>query len=246
MSVNKPIINELSKLKFKKVKSYKVVFKHENREFILIDDSSDGDCHLSMYERIWVKKDRCIIEQVAGAITCRVPSDLIRDISVKKPDNITYSNIDREYFVKMLAEMHFIEGKYYDEYKLLSNKADELNKQIRELQRQISNNYKDWRKPSGRGSKQYGFELKASKAERIKGAKDGDWCEEYKAEYGSIHPEYGGVLTDLFNLPVGTTFFCTNGYWSGMIGCNNKGNKTVINDVCERELDKDNHSLYIQ
>lgn len=246
MGTNKPIINDLSKLKFKRVKTYKVVFSYEDREFILIDDSSDGDCHLSMLERIWVKKDRCIIEQVAGAITCRVPSDLIRDISVRKPNNVTYSNIDREYFVKMLAEMHFVEGKYCDEYKELSKEADELNRQIRELQRQISNNYKDWRKPSGRGSKQYGDTIKASMAERIKGAEDGEWCEQYNAEYGSTHPEYGGILVDLFNLPVGTTFYCTNGCWSGLVWYNNHGDKVIINDACEVKLTKDNHSLYIQ
>jgi hypothetical protein len=33
------------------------------------------------------------------------------------------------------------------------------------------------------------------------------WCEEYKDYYGNSDPKYGGILTDLRELPVGTTFF---------------------------------------
>lgn len=41
------------------------------------------------------------------------------------------------------------------------------------------------------------------------------WCEEYQDYYGNSHPEYGGILTDLQELPVGTKFFVANGLWEG-------------------------------
>lgn len=41
------------------------------------------------------------------------------------------------------------------------------------------------------------------------------WCEEYKDYYGNS--QYGGTLTDLRKLPVGTKFFVANGWWEGEI-----------------------------
>ena len=37
------------------------------------------------------------------------------------------------------------------------------------------------------------------------------WCEEYKDYYGNPDPKYGGKLTDLRTLPVGTKFHVANG-----------------------------------
>ena len=39
------------------------------------------------------------------------------------------------------------------------------------------------------------------------------WCEEYRDYYGNSDPKYGGILTDLRKLPVGTKFFVANGWW---------------------------------
>lgn len=41
------------------------------------------------------------------------------------------------------------------------------------------------------------------------------WCEEYKDYYGNPDPQYGGTLTDLYTLPIGTKFFVANGWWEG-------------------------------
>ncbi len=43
------------------------------------------------------------------------------------------------------------------------------------------------------------------------------WCEEYKDYYGNSDPKYGGTLTDLRELPVGTKFYVANGCWEGEI-----------------------------
>ena len=37
------------------------------------------------------------------------------------------------------------------------------------------------------------------------------------AKIGDIDPAYGGVITDVSSLPVGSKFFCTNGCWTGKI-----------------------------
>lgn len=41
------------------------------------------------------------------------------------------------------------------------------------------------------------------------------WCEEYNDYYGNSDPQYGGILTDLYTLLVGTKFFVANGWWEG-------------------------------
>ena len=41
------------------------------------------------------------------------------------------------------------------------------------------------------------------------------WCAEYNDYYGNSDPQYGGILTDLYTLPVGTKFFVANGCWEG-------------------------------
>lgn len=241
----KPSISDLRKLRIKKVKDYKVLFTYNNKEYLLLSEK-DGDSCLMLFERVKVKDNRYVLEHIANAITCLTPSDLIRDISKKKPKNITYCNIDREYFVKTLVECNLVTGKYNDKYREVQNKVDILQEEIRILQKQISSIYMDWRKTSKHGSKCYGDGIKIQQAERISGASSGEWCEEYNEHYGHVHPIYGGTLTDLFSLPVGTTFYCTNGCWSGIISFNNKGNKTVLNDAGEYELTDSYHSVYIQ
>ena len=72
------------------------------------------------------------------------------------------------------------------------------------------------------------------------------WCEEYKDYYGSPDPKYGGKLTDLRTLPVGTKFFVANGWWEGEKLTDNyilvhapTGDKVV-------ELTEKYHSLYLK
>ena len=251
MKKSKLNITDLRKLKIKKVSNFKLLFEYDGREYIIINDSGD-DCHISLYERIWVKKDasgrkqRCILEHVAGEVTCRTPIDFIKDISKRHPKNITYSNIDREYFVKMLAEMNFVGGKYTEEYKKLKEEQDKINEEIRKLQREVSELYKDWRKPSGHGSKQpVSTEFLINISERVVGAKTGDWCEEHKAKYGSVHSEYGGELVDLFSLPVGTNFYVNNGSYDAVISVDEHGDKCILTAKSFVKLTKEHHSAYI-
>ena len=72
------------------------------------------------------------------------------------------------------------------------------------------------------------------------------WCEEYRDYYGNSDPQYGGTLTDLRTLPVGTKFFVANGWWNGEILSDNRmlvHGKTEDRIV---ELTDECHSLYLQ
>lgn len=71
------------------------------------------------------------------------------------------------------------------------------------------------------------------------------WREEYKDYYGNSDPQYGGTLTDLRKLPVGTKFFVTNGLWEGEVLSDNRilvhapANDLIV------ELTDRYHSLYL-
>ena len=49
-----------------------------------------------------------------------------------------------------------------------------------------------------------------------------------RANLGKTDPRYGGVLTDISKLPVGTEFLVRNGYWPGRIVSNNSGTAVAI------------------
>ena len=74
------------------------------------------------------------------------------------------------------------------------------------------------------------------------------WCEEYKDYYGNSDPKYGGKLTDLRKLPVGTKFFVANGWWAGEILSDNRMLVHVHNpnDDFIVELTDKYHSLYLE
>ena len=71
------------------------------------------------------------------------------------------------------------------------------------------------------------------------------WCEEYNDYYGNHHPQYGGTLTDLRTLPVGTSFFVANGWRHGEIL---QDNRMLVHGPKEDwivELTDKYHSLYL-
>ncbi len=72
------------------------------------------------------------------------------------------------------------------------------------------------------------------------------WCEEYRDYYGNSDPQYGGILTDLRTLPVGTEFHVANGWWEGEKLSDNRilvhapsGDRVV-------KLTEEYHSLYLK
>ena len=62
---------------------------------------------------------------------------------------------------------------------------------------------------------------------------------------GKKDTEYGGVLTDLASLPIGTSFYVCNGIWRGRI-VEIDGKRAVKPDGCEAsflDLDKPNNNI---
>ena len=72
------------------------------------------------------------------------------------------------------------------------------------------------------------------------------WCEEYKDYYGNSDPKYGGILTDLRKLPVGTKFVVANGWWTGEILSDNRILIYGPVDKFIGELTDEHHSFYLR
>lgn len=72
------------------------------------------------------------------------------------------------------------------------------------------------------------------------------WCEEYKDHYGNSDPKWGGTLTDLRTLPVGTKFFVVNGYWEGEILSDNRILVHAPTEDLIVKLIDEHHSLYLE
>ena len=79
----------------------------------------------------------------------------IKDVSKRHPRTVTYSNIDREYFVKALTELGFATGLYADEWAEKKQKIDDIKAEIARLNDQIKDINDEWFTTSGHGSKSY-------------------------------------------------------------------------------------------
>lgn len=245
--MNKIKIEDLTKIRITKVKPWKIVFSYDNTVYMLLDDS-DEERHLSLLKQI-ERDGKKTFSYINGRITIYTPMDFVKDISKRKFKNIdtfTYSNLDREHFVKKLVELGFSSGLYEAEYLRKEAEINKLRLKIKDIEKQIADTEANWRKTSGHGSKCCSDYFRRQAAERVVGAKDGEYCKEYNDYYGNTDPKYGGVLTDLFSLPVGTCFYVCNGCYDAVIGVSKHGDKTVVTAVNEVELTKEHHSAYIK
>lgn len=236
-------ITDLTKLKFTKVKGWKVYFDYEDQHYMLLDDS-DEDAHLSLYRRK-IDNGKVTVTWLNGKVTSLKIYSIIKDISKRRPTNLVYTNIDREYFVKKLVELGFTKGLFEKEYDNKQNQELKIKEEINRLNIKLLDTSKEWEKTRGHGSKCYTSSLKIKVADRITPAKDGDWCEQLQDYYGNKSKQYGGILTDLFSLSVGTKFYVTNGCYDAIISVNEHGNKCIITDCSCVELNGSYHSAYI-
>jgi len=239
-------ITDIDKLHITRVKFLKIHFTYDGIKYMLIEDGEE-DAHISLYKRVYTDDNRLKNVHINGKITLMHTYSFIKDVSKSKPRNTTYACIDKQYFVKKLVELGFAYGIYEESYNEYKQKVDEINELIQKLQDE-KNQLKDkWEKTSGHGSKtdSIAHKFKIRACERVKGAKDGDWCKRFKTPYGSTSKEYGGTLTDLFNLPYGTYFHVENGGYDACISYDGCGNKTIITPESEVKLTKENCSAYI-
>ena len=255
MHNNKIHIEDISKLRITKVKPWKIYFRYDNDEYMLIDDTEE-DAHISLYRRYKLPSGNHTVECINGAITCMGVSGFIREVSKGRPKHLVYANIDRNYFVMRLIELGFSTGylegrhkKFEARDKKLRQEVEDLQFKIAKLQGEINKLARDKKDGLPKlGSKTArGDRIKREMAERVTGKKVGEWCEEYNDYYGNPDPKYGGTLTDLYSLPVGTVIHVANGAWSGVIDYDEHGDKG-INSYGDRfiKLTKEHHSLYLE
>lgn len=243
-------ITDLKKLRITKIKgSYAVYFEYDGQKYMLHDDSDEDRC-IGLYVRDNDNPQKVI--RIAGAITLAYPIDFIRDISHGKPTHISYAHVDREFFAKKMIQHELCEGKYKKEYEnhlervnCIQKEIDKLKLEISELSANQAELKKNWLSTNNVGSRQDTNEIKLRVAERVKGKQAGEWCDDYKAYYGDTDPVYGGTLTDLFTLPVGTRFYVENGGYSACIGVNNHGDKVIVTDESVVKLTAKHCSAFI-
>lgn len=238
-------ITDIDKLHITRLKYQTIHFTYDRVKYMIVDDGEE-DAHLSLYKRVPDECGKLKNILINGKITLMHAYSFTRDISKHKPKNSTYACLDKEYFIKKLVEVGFACGLYEDSYNDYKQKVDEIEECIKKLQAEKEQLKKKWNATSEHGSKTNNIKhkLKVAACERIKGAKAGEWCEEFKAPYGSKHEKYDGVLTDLYNLKYGTKFIVTNGKYLAQISYDEHGDKTVLTANSEVKLTKEHHSAY--
>lgn len=149
-------IEDIMQLRITKVTPRKLYFDYEDRHFAILDVSNANTSLLYFCERTFTN-DYGFVNIRFINFTYRpigIPW-FIKDVSKRHPCTVTYSNIDREYFVKALIELGFATGLYADEWAEKKQKIDDIKAEIARLNDQIKDINDEWFKTSGHGSKSY-------------------------------------------------------------------------------------------
>lgn len=163
-------------------------------------------------------------------------TDITKLIIAKETSYIVYNYIDKEQYIKRLLEHKFSSDIFENEYSRLETAK---SKEFLERQRFLrllwgyKPNLNLWR------------HMRETDTEMHEKNRYKEWCEQYNDYYGNTHPIYGGTLTDLFNLPVGYSFYVTNGCYDATIVTDEHGDKCVLTCWNCFKLTKERHSLYI-
>lgn len=149
-------IKDIMQLRITKVTLRKLYFDYGDQHFAIIDLSDANNSLLYFYERIFTN-DHGFVKMRFINFTYKsigIPW-FIKDVSKRHPRTVTYSNIDREYFVKALTELGFATGLYADEWAEKKQKIDDIKAEIERLNDQIKDINDEWFTTSGHGSKSY-------------------------------------------------------------------------------------------
>lgn len=139
-------IQDLSKLTFTKVKDWAISFKYEDKYYLLHGNCDDYEYGITLYEKIDGNNRK--LEAIKGMLTS---SDDVKYRYIKplnecwKGKSITYSHIDKEYFVKKLAWNGFCNSCFDKEIKERKETVEYQNAEIKNLERQIQNIRNDMR-----------------------------------------------------------------------------------------------------
>lgn len=241
-------VRDIRNIRITKVLPWKINFRYEGNSYSVLLSKVDAREGKERYRVVIVLNgaDFRVLSKSNNIIDHDLIKEFIRDISRVQRQNITYSNVNKEFFVKRLQH-HGISTCYAMEYEKMNNESDYIKAKIESLQRTLESVQVKFYNESGH-ARVYEDSIKIKVSERVQkdAHKKGEWCKEYNDTYGSVHKEYLGVLTDLRSLPYNTRFECTNGNWSGVISCNNHGDKTVVTFKGETVLTEEHCSAYIE
>lgn len=133
-------IQDLSKLKITKVKDWAVSFKYEDKYYLLHGSCDDYEYGITLYEKINGNNRK--LETIKGMLTSSddVKHRYIRPINERwKGKSITYSHIDKEYFVKKLAWNGFCTSCFDEDIAERKDAIEYHHQAINSLEKQIQN-----------------------------------------------------------------------------------------------------------
>ena len=133
-------IQDLSKLKFTKIKDWAINFKYDDKYYLLHGNCSDYEYSVTLYEKINGNNRK--LEVIKSILTS---SDNVKHRYIKplnerlKSDQITYSQVDKEYFVEKLAWNGFCNSCFDEDIKEKKEGVRCYYEAIKDLEQQIQN-----------------------------------------------------------------------------------------------------------
>ena len=147
-------ITDLSLLRIRRVFDWKIYFDYNGEHYMIISDD-DEDIHTSFYKREIDSQGKVTMHCLCGVFRHCCANTFIRDVSKTHKGGLTYSNIDREFFVKQLVAFGFAGGLFEKEYKYKEKRKAAIEKEIVKLREEMHVLENNWRTTSGHGSKCY-------------------------------------------------------------------------------------------
>lgn len=147
-------ITDLRLLRIRRVLDWKIYFDYNGEHYIIISDTDEDD-HTSFYKREIDNQGKVTVHCLCGTFRHSCADTFIRDVSKKHKGGLTYSNIDREFFVKQLVAFGFACGLFEKEYEDKEKRKAEIQTEINMLREKMQALERDWNTTSGHGSKCY-------------------------------------------------------------------------------------------
>lgn len=137
----KLLITDLSKIKITEVKDWVIYFSYNGEKYLLHGSSDGFDASVTLYKRLSIDDNKGkykleVIESMPSS-SVYIRNEYIRYFGLDRNNTVSYSNIDKEYFIKKLSYNGFANNIYDDLLKKKNNAIKDINKQIKDHQYQI-------------------------------------------------------------------------------------------------------------
>ena len=142
MVTKKLHISSLEEFKITKVKDKEVYFTYKNTKYVIFS----ANVSIALYERIKTENGYDISLVSACIKKIDINNLIVDTISKNKPKNLTYSNINKPYFIKGLTLLGLVTSVYSNEYDNLKKKLQDIDNKIAELVLSKDTLTEDWLK----------------------------------------------------------------------------------------------------